>query len=136
MERLSLPEKLGFITSPKAQELKEPVARPKIEPVSQTFDLFRPVYFCNNSVYNCQFLEVFAYFIAPLSYIELGNVSSQNLDIPQFCRCDLFAKIKILASQLVKGSRLLHLAIFHKSNLFKVFHSSKLKLLVLLKNFI
>ena len=59
-ERLSLPEKLGFITSPKAQELKEPVARPKIEPVSQTFDLFRPVYFCNNSVYNCQFLEGFA----------------------------------------------------------------------------
>ena len=46
MERLSLPEKLGFITSPKAQELKEPVARPKIEPVSQTFDLFRPVYIC------------------------------------------------------------------------------------------
>ena len=47
-ERLSLPEKLGFITSPKAQELKIPTARPKIEPVSQTFDLFRPVYICNN----------------------------------------------------------------------------------------
>ena len=49
-ERLSLPEKLGFITSPKAHELKIPTARPKVEPVSQTFDLFRPVYIFNNYI--------------------------------------------------------------------------------------